>query len=223
MRFLFIPHFGRTPRSALPGDRRRPRTAAPGAHRGPVACAAVLIGALGLSGCGGDAAPAPAKQAQPGAATPSAMESMPGHDMGDPHATPAYELKGVQLKKGEFALLETRLPGSDSAKGTAWLAQGDNGTTVTVMLTGLRPGDGFVAHLHAEKCTDEGAGPHFKFDPDGPEMPPNEVHLAFTADASGKAMMTVNNERKTGDRAKSIVVHPKEKTDNPLACADFTE
>ena len=43
----------------------------------------------------------------------------------------------------------------------------------------------------------------------------------FAADKSGMGMTTVNNDRKTGENAKAIVVHPSEAQDNRIACADF--
>ena len=145
---------------------------------------------------------------------------MGGMNMGDPSATPADEIEGAQLRAGQFALLDTRPPGMDNAAGTAWLATHDGGTTVTVRMTGLQPGEKYVSHLHAQPCAQDSGGPHFKFDPQGPEQPPNEVHLAFAADESGAGFMTANNAR-AADDAQSIVVHPAEATDNRIACADF--
>ena len=141
-------------------------------------------------------------------------------NMGDPSATPADEIEGAQLRAGQFALLDTRPPGMDNAAGTAWLATHDGGTTVTVRMTGLQPGEKYVSHLHAQPCAQDSGGPHFKFDPQGPEQPPNEVHLAFAVDESGAGFMTANNAR-AADDAQSIVVHPAEATDNRIACADF--
>ncbi|MEU9207737.1 superoxide dismutase family protein [Streptomyces sp. NPDC048415] len=140
---------------------------------------------------------------------------------GDPSATPAYKMAGADVVKGAFKLLDTRPPGMDGAKGTAWLAQGAKGTTVTVSLTGLKPGHHYMAHLHAQHCSAAGGGEHFQFTKGGPAKPPNEVWLTFTSDKTGKGTTTVNNAKKTGKGALALVVHPMEAMDNRIACADF--
>ncbi|MDX3746432.1 superoxide dismutase family protein [Streptomyces sp. AK08-02] len=149
------------------------------------------------------------------------MDGMSGTAMGDPSATPADKVPGATVAKGAFKMLDTRPPGMDDVKGTAWLAQGPKGTTVTVSLTGLKPGGVYMAHLHAQHCSADNGGAHFQFDKGGPTTPPNEIHLMFTADKSGMGMTTVNNSRKTGEDAVAIVVHPNEAQDNRIACADF--
>jgi Cu/Zn superoxide dismutase len=211
-------------------DIMRPLTAGGGGVGSPpsrsriAASVAGLLAAAALAGgCGGKATGTDA--GSPAGSSPSASASgmaMPsGMAMGDPSTTPADKIEGADLKKGDFKLLDTRPPGSDTAAGTAWLAQNDKGTTVTITMTGLKPGEKYMAHLHAQACAKDNGGPHFKFDPAGPAMPPNEVHLGFTADGAGKAMVTVHNDRKVGDGARAVVVHPMEAMDNRLACADF--
>ena len=172
------------------------------------ACAALL-----LVGCGSGGSDATAPD-----------ETMAGMDMAamnEPDATPADEVDG-EVTSGDFAVLPTAPPGSDGVTGTAWLAQADVGTTVTIRLEGLEPGRDYVSHLHAQTCERDDGGPHFAFDPGGSELPPNEVHLGFTADDAGAGEATVTNERRVGDRAPAIVVHPADATDNRLACADFS-
>ncbi|MCI2419457.1 hypothetical protein MOQ72_18605 [Saccharopolyspora sp. K220] len=141
-------------------------------------------------------------------------------NMGDPSATPADKIPGAHLRTNQFNLLRTRPPGTDNAAGSAWLATHPSGTTVTLQMTGLQPGENYIAHLHAKPCAEDNGGGHFKFDPAGPATPPNEVHLAFTADQTGNGFMTANNDRQA-DGAESVVVHPAVLTDNRVACADF--
>ncbi len=157
------------------------------------------------------------------------MNGMPGMNgkpttmpatMGEPSAPPAFSLPGARLRTARLTLLNTRPPGLDGAVGTAWLATHPGGTTVTVDMMGLKPGDRYTAHLHAQPCAQNNGGGHFKFDPHGPAAPPNEVHLAFTADQTGHGIMTVNNPQ-AADGAKSLVVHPAITPDNRIACADF--
>ncbi|MFJ9539845.1 superoxide dismutase family protein [Streptomyces sp. NPDC101225] len=202
-----------TGRGAAP-RRPRPRLAA---------CLAVLAAAALVSGCGGSSGTAEKASAESSASPSKSMDGMSDMNMsyGDPKATPAYKMSGASTVKGAFELLDTRPPGMDDVKGTAWLAQGSMGTTVTVSLTGLKPGQHYMAHLHAEHCSADNGGEHFQFTEGGPAKPPNEVWLTFTADKSGKGMTTVNNAKKTGKGAVALVVHPMEAMDNRIACADF--
>ncbi|KUO16281.1 superoxide dismutase [Streptomyces dysideae] len=189
-----------------------------------VACVTAVATAALLSGCGGDSSgnTSNASADAVASASPSAnMTEMDGMAMGDPSATPADKIPGADVVKGAFRLLDTRPPGMDDVKGTAWLAQGPKGTTVTVSLTGLKPGEEYMSHLHASPCSADNGGEHFQFEKGGATTPPNEVHLMFTADKSGMGMTTVNNSRKTGKDAAAIVVHPQKAMDNRIACADF--
>ncbi|MFR9796395.1 superoxide dismutase family protein [Streptomyces sp. MS06] len=209
-----------TPAPRRPGPR--PRIPQARLAAGCTAAAAALL----LSACGSGSSADTSQKAPPASAAPSASsapsaDGMSGMAMGDPHATPADKLPGAEVVKGAFKLLDTRPPGMDDVKGTAWLAQGARGTTVTVSLTGLKPGGHYMAHLHARHCSADNGGPHFQFTEGGPTLPPNEVHLKFDADAAGKAMTTVNNPRKTGKGAVALVVHPVEAMDNRITCADF--
>ncbi|MFE7899455.1 superoxide dismutase family protein [Streptomyces sp. NPDC057424] len=172
-----------------------------------------------LSGCG--SSESTSKTPTDAAASASPSRSMGGMAMGDPSATPADKISDAEVVKGDFQLLDTRPPGLDDVEGTAWLAQSPKGTTVTVSLTGLKPDDVYMAHLHAQPCSDGNGGEHFRFDKGGATTPPNEVHLMFTADTSGTGMTTVNNSRKTGEEAVAVVVHPRDAQDNRIACADF--
>ncbi|MBQ0985436.1 superoxide dismutase family protein [Streptomyces sp. F63] len=222
--------------SPLPG---RDRTAAAAPRRRPgfrlaAACAAAAATAVLLSGCGGgssehasaETSAASSKDAKDkagmdGMDATDEMEGMDDKAMGDPSATPADKIADAEITRGAFRLLDTRPPGMDDVTGTAWLAQHKDGTTVTVSLTGLKPGAAYMAHLHAQQCSDDNGGEHFQFEKGGATTPPNEVHLMFKAGKSGKATTTVSNTRKTGEDAVALVVHPREAMDNRIACADF--
>jgi Cu/Zn superoxide dismutase len=141
-------------------------------------------------------------------------------NMGDPDATPASEVAAGELVSGVFALLDTRPSGYDDVAGTADMARHDGGTTVTIELSGLQPGVEYISHLHAEPCSNNG-GPHYQFEVGGSEMPPNEIHLLFSADEDGNGFMTAENARTADERAVAIVVHPVDLIDNKIACADF--
>ena len=149
------------------------------------------------------------------------MGDMDLSELNEPDATPANELAGADLESGLFRLLDTAPPNSEAVSGQAWLAQDESGTTVTVRLRGLVPGDTYMAHLHEQPCGRDAGGDHFAFDADGPEVPPNEVHLGFVASSEGTGVATVTNDQRVGDGAQAIVVHPAAAMDNRLACADF--
>ncbi|MEM8902338.1 MAG: hypothetical protein AAGA17_01315 [Actinomycetota bacterium] len=201
--------------------------------------AILLAGAAFLAACGDS------DEAEPAATTASeSMDDMEmddmdmegdeheGHDMddmdmdgmsmnmGDPEATPAEEVPGADLATGEFVLLDTRPSGYDDLSGTATIARHDGGTTVTVRLEGLPPGEQMISHVHAASCA-EGGGDHYMFDLDGPEVPPNEIHLRFDAAEDGSGFMTAENEMVAGADAVSFVVHPLDLIDNKIACVDF--
>jgi Cu/Zn superoxide dismutase len=141
-------------------------------------------------------------------------------NMGDPDATPASEVAGAEVVTGEFMLLTTRPPGYDDVTGTAYMARHDSGTTVTVEVSGLEPGVEYISHVHAEACSNNG-GPHYQFEVGGETVPPNEIHLLFTADEEGNGFMTAENAQTVDERAVAIVVHPVDLIDNKIACADF--
>jgi hypothetical protein len=196
----------------------------PGRSAAALVAGLLAAGAL-TAGCGDGSADAGEREAAPsgpaahGAAHGPDASPGPGSPLGDPAATPADRVPGAIA--ATFVLLPTRPPGSDAVRGTAWLAQGAKGTTLTVSLGGLQPGARYLGHLHAQPCATKGGGAHFQFDAGGPAAPPNEVHLMLTADGTGKATVTVTNVRQVGAGAQAVVIHPAAAIDNRLACADF--
>ncbi len=181
--------------------------------------AGALVLAAALAACGEDETSEDPAAGMDPSMSDSGMADMPM--MNDPDATPADQVDG-EVRSGEFVVLDTAPPGSDDVTGEAWLAQGDAGTTVTIRLTGLEPGTTYTGHLHAAACEEDNGGDHFRFDPDGSELPPNEVHLGFTADDAGAGEATITNDAQVGDGAPSVVVHPQDAMDNRLACADLS-
>lgn len=97
----------------------------------------------------------------------------------------------------------------DNISGEADLTRSDGETTTAISLNGLAPNAEYMAHLHTGGCEGgDPGGPHFKFDPQGGDEPPNEIHLSFTAngDGSGKAEVTSDQEVPEGE-AGSVVLH----------------
>ena len=175
-----------------------------------------------LQACGdtADVSTPPADSMGDMSSQPMGDDEMMDMNMGDAGATPAYEVVPAEMAMAPFELLDSRPPGYDDVTGIAWIARHDMGTTVTLELTALDPGVDYIAHVHEGLCADAG-GDHFKFDPSGSDVPPNEIHLAFTSDASGKGFMTAENHAVAGTNARSVVVHPADLLDNKLACAEF--
>ena len=139
--------------------------------------------------------------------------------MGDPDATPASEVPGAAVVSGPFeAVAESS---ATDIGGRAWLARSVAGTTVTIELMNLKPGTDHIAHVHADACAENG-GPHYMHDVEGMPHPPNEIHLAFTADADGAGTMTVENPITATDQAVSVVVHEATDEAPKLACADLS-
>ena len=153
------------------------------------------------------------------------MAAMEGVDaglmnMGDPTATSAAAIAGAQPVSGGFRALATAPAGFDDVSGSADLARHDGGTTVTIELKNLIPTKDYVAHVHAGTCFDSG-GAHYQFDAGGSDMPPNEIHLAFTSAADGSGFMTVENHQVASDAATSVVVHERIDGAPKIVCADL--
>jgi Cu/Zn superoxide dismutase len=144
-----------------------------------------------------------------------------GQTVDDPAAVPAAQVPGAEVASGQFQLLDTAPEGYQDVAGTAVLARHADGTTVTIDLRGLKPNTQFISHVHQGSCADRG-GAHYKFDPAGGDMPPNEIHLVFTSTAEGTGYMTANNDRTAGPQAQSVVVHAREFHDQKLACAPLS-
>ena len=174
--------------------------------------AGVAVLALVATACGGNEGATPE--------TAPTATSMADMGMGDASPVRADRVTGAEVVTGTFQLLDTAPVGYDGASGSAWLARHDGGTTVTVKLAGLVPNSPHLAHVHAGTCG-EGGGSHFRFDLDGGEMPPNEIHLMFTSDADGVGEMTAENGQVANDEARSLVVHPMNSMDAKVACADL--
>ena len=175
--------------------------------------------ALGLAACGSDTDSSSADMADMDMDT----ADMADMDMGDTDATPADDVAGASLARGEFVLMDTRPAGYDAVAGTAVIARHTAGTTVTTELTGLEPNVDYISHVHAQACADGNAGDHYQFEIGGATTPPNEIHFAFTSDNDGNGFMTAENAQIAGADAVAFVVHPAEFMDNKVACVDFIE
>lgn len=149
-----------------------------------VSASAALLGALAIGGC---AAQNPDASGGSGGAANAAT-------------APVGVFMRVRDAPAAFAGLS----------GNAELTAGPNGgSDVSISLRGLPPNVTSMAHLHQGTCDQpDPGGRHFKFDPHGPDTPPNEVHLRFSANATGRASAQAHSRTAVPDGAAgSIVVH----------------
>jgi Cu-Zn family superoxide dismutase len=115
---------------------------------------------------------------------------------------------GARVFTGSFEVVDDA-EGVGPVTGTAELVVSDSGTTAEIQLADLEPDTAYASHLHAGACDQpDPGGPHFKFDLDGPDTPPNEIHLPFTTNADGEGLAEATNEQAVPDpETRSIVVH----------------
>ena len=99
-----------------------------------------------------------------------------------------------------------------AAAAFAACGSSDDGTTVSISVTGLEPKTAYIAHLHVGGCGQaEPGGPHFQFKKGGSEEPPNEIHLEFTSNAAGEGEAEASSKREVPvGEAGSVVIHTAE-------------
>ena len=113
------------------------------------------------------------------------------------------------VRTGEFELVDGAPDGFDGAGGSAEIVRSDDGTEVSLDVEGLPPEGTFAAHLHAGGCDQpDPGGPHFRFELNGAEMPPNEIHLPFETDGEGAGSSDATNDQTVPeDEGLSVVIH----------------
>jgi len=142
---------------------------------------------------------------------------------------------GATKTRGTFQTLAAGAELGLQIEGIAQLTRSDDATTAKVVVRGLEPGATYAAHLHNAPCSgDNPGGGHYKDDPAGPSVPPNELWLSSTDDPF--AGITANEDgvahgRGSADwvarpEAQSIVIHyiaPGGTTagGEKIACADL--
>jgi Cu/Zn superoxide dismutase len=120
-------------------------------------------------------------------------------------------------------------------RGFAQIKRSSRGTDVKALVWGLRPGTTYAAHLHNAPCSPPDlGGAHYKHDPAGPSMPPNELWLSSTGDPlagitsnpAGFAFGRGSADWVARPEAQSVVIHaipPGGTTAGgpKIACADL--
>jgi hypothetical protein len=148
-------------------------------------------------------------------------------------AAPA--LAGPTKARGTFQTLPDGAAMGLEITGFAELTRSDAGTAGKVVVRGLKPATTYAAHLHDAPCSAANpGGGHYKDDPAGPAMPPNELWLSSTDDPMAGIRANsggVAHGRGTADwvarpEAQSVVIHfipPGGTTAGgpKIACADL--
>ncbi len=140
-------------------------------------------------------------------------------------ANPAGSSGGAEVTRGELT------PFAAGAGGTVgghaqMVRTGSGATIVSLHVSGLAPGGQYASHVHAAPCGVGAADGHYKLDPAGPAVPPNEIWLGgapFEANAAGIANERAVADYTAGTNAVSVVVHDLSlpSTANKIACADL--
>ena len=90
---------------------------------------------------------------------------------------------GPVKDRGTFQTLPDGAAMGLEIQGLATITRSDAGTDVKAVVRGLEPGTTYAAHLHNAPCSDANpGGAHYKNDPAGPSVPPNELWLSSTDD-----------------------------------------
>jgi superoxide dismutase, Cu-Zn family len=167
-----------------------------------------------------------AEGSQANAAAPTADRMNLGEP--SPPGPPARPLAGTFT--GTFADFPDPPKGTGKIGGTVTMVVSATRTVLTLTAAGLDDKASYVAHVHAQPCSVEEAGGHFRFDPTGPAAPPNEVWLTPITVTRGKGSARATADKPVNSDAKSVVIHLKRavgaNADEPkppkLACADLT-
>jgi hypothetical protein len=185
-----------------------------GSTRPPTAALAILAAMALAAGCDGG-----------GDANTDAVTESEQTPFSVTEAEQTPEQEGETLT-GEFASLEANTDRDIS--GQATLTRGDDGTTLSVQVSGLEANATHGSHLHLGSCADR--GPHYQDDPDGAEKPPNEMWpssdpddptAGLQSDENGETRGEATAEWRARDTAQAVFIHaPGDKT--KIACADLS-
>lgn len=116
---------------------------------------------------------------------------------------------GDSTVSGQFKPVEGAPSGYADLAGEATLERLDDGTEISISLSGLEFDTAYEGHLHSGGCDQaDPGGPHFKFDPSGSDEPPNEIHFALTSNGEGDGQARASSDREVPPgEAGSIVLH----------------
>jgi Cu/Zn superoxide dismutase len=150
-------------------------------------------------------------------------------------ALPAAAPGATEVKRGEFTTLPDGEAMGLDIEGFAQIKRSTDRTAVKAVVRGLEPGTTYAAHLHNAPCSEPSlGGSHYKNDPAGPSVPPNELWLSstddpmagITANSGGVAKGRGSADWVARPEAQAVVVHaipPGGTTAGgpKIACADL--
>ncbi len=125
---------------------------------------------------------------------------------------------GATVTRGDLAAFATAA-GKPITGRAQMVRTADGKTTVTIHVEGLLPNTTYASHVHAAACAAGDADGHYKFDPAGPALPPNEIWPGFTTNAFGIGNGNATVDATAGPGAVSVVVHAPGGA--KIACADL--
>lgn len=107
--------------------------------------------------------------------------------------------------------------------GRAGLVRGNDGTGVSLEVTGLAADQEYIAHVHHLPCGVAEAGGHYKFDPTvTEEVEDNELWLSIQATDAGTARSEIASDHLARLDAQSVVLHRVVGEEAlKVACADL--
>jgi hypothetical protein len=133
---------------------------------------------------------------------------------------PSVLAGGATVTRGEFLPFATGI-GLPISGHAIMIRTADGRTIVSVQLQGLTAGATYGSHVHKQACADGDADGHYRFDPAGAAVPPNEIWPGpFTANEAGIAIGNTIADGTAGPTAVSVVVHAPV-TGAKIACADL--
>ena len=125
--------------------------------------------------------------------------------------------------QGSFTNLKTAPKDLEAVTGLTELVVGHGKTRITITAAGLDNKGQYIGWLHADSCSaaDPG-GPHFKFDPNGADQPPNAIRfdITFEVDRHGAKLNGITADQTVpGDAsaAKSVVIYMRKSPHETLA------
>lgn len=126
---------------------------------------------------------------------------------------------GATVTRGDIVAFATAT-GQPITGRAQMVRTADGKTIVSVHVEGLAPNTTYPSHVHKQACADGEADGHYRFDPAGAAVPPNEIWQGFTTNDAGIGNGNTSAEGTAGSTAVSVVIHAPGGA--KIACADLS-
>jgi hypothetical protein len=127
--------------------------------------------------------------------------------------------RGASVTSGDLHAFSAGA-GTDISGHAVMVRTADGKTIVSIHVEGLAPNTTYGSHVHQAACAANFADGHFRFDPTGPALPPNEIWPGpFTTSPAGVGNGFTKVDGTAGPEAVSVVVHAPD--GSKIACADL--